>query len=441
MKHPFRIIHVVALTLVSCNAQLRQALESAGSNRSELEAVLEHYCGQPRKLAAARFLIENMPAHYSYTPGAIDGYYACADRILADTSLSPEQQHDSLLSISGHFRNLTDSTVPDARIISAAYMIDNIDRTYRLWTACPWSGHITFQEYLEWLLPYKACQFQELDCWADSMLAHFGEGLEHPVRNDVEYNTVTGVSDMLRREALEKTDRHGIYTESGLPLLSAHLLTHMTFGDIPDYALLAALLMRSAGIPAVLDHTPVGPRYTAATTWFTILDDRCQEQHSEWDLSTNIGWGFFPYERGPKVFRYTYAIDRRIQKYHRKARYRYPFKLNQKDVTTKYFLTSDLKIPIDAGQRRILKDRYVYIECALKDSTWQIVDFGMMKGGCALFRNMGREVMYRVAGYDGNSLTPVSSPFILHKDGTVEYISPDSVNSPDSGRFKNNRLQ
>lgn len=28
--------------------------------------MLEHYADEPEKLAAARFLIENMPGHYSY---------------------------------------------------------------------------------------------------------------------------------------------------------------------------------------------------------------------------------------------------------------------------------------------------------------------------------------------------------------------------------------
>lgn len=430
-----------SLSCTSCHSTLEQALQSAGNNRSELEKVLSHYSGCPEKLEAARFLIENMPAHYSYTPGVISGYYEYADRILADTVLTPEQQRDSLLAVSdSRYSNLSDSIIPDACIISADYLIDNIDRSYSLWTGCPWSGHITFQEYLEWLLPYKACRFQEFDAWPDSLLASFGEGLENPVRNDVEYNTVIGVSDMLRREALEKTQRHGLYTRSGIPLLSARLLPRQTFGNIHDYALLATLLMRSAGIPAVLDRTPVGPRHTAATTWFVILDDRCREQASEWDLSTNIGWGFFPYERGPKVYRDTYAIDRRCQEYSRKARYRYPFELARKDVTAKYFMTSDLEIPINAQQRRILKDRYVYIECALKDSTWQIVDFGRMKGRHAKFSDMGREVMYRITGFDGDSLTAISSPFILYKDGSMEYVSPDSTVLPFYDRWKNRPL-
>ena len=50
----------------------------AGDNRSELESVLEHYHtidNNPEKLAAARYLIEGLPAHYSYAGDSIYQYY------------------------------------------------------------------------------------------------------------------------------------------------------------------------------------------------------------------------------------------------------------------------------------------------------------------------------------------------------------------------------
>ena len=45
---------------------INQVLRQAGDNRPELEAVLAHYADEPEKLAAARYLIANLPAHYSY---------------------------------------------------------------------------------------------------------------------------------------------------------------------------------------------------------------------------------------------------------------------------------------------------------------------------------------------------------------------------------------
>ncbi|MBR4266795.1 MAG: hypothetical protein IKQ46_12145 [Bacteroidales bacterium] len=79
MRHNFFIILI--LLFASCTgakSDLDIALELAGENRPELETVLVHSKSDPEKLAAAKFLIENMPAHYSYKSNEIDGYYASA---------------------------------------------------------------------------------------------------------------------------------------------------------------------------------------------------------------------------------------------------------------------------------------------------------------------------------------------------------------------------
>ena len=442
------LLGVVTSLFCSCyqRTDLSFALYSAGNNREELENTLRHYMfddPNPEKFAAAQFLIENMPGHYSYSSPVIYGYYAYADRILADTTLTPEQQRDSLLLKSDNrYAAMPFLKKMDVEIIKADYLIDNIDKSYAQWTTCPWASHLNFGDYLEWMLPYKATEYQELDAWRDTMLAHFGKSLEHPVKNDVEYNTTLGVAEMIRNETYHELNRYGLYTEAGLPLLTAHLQVSQTFGDIPDYALTAVLAFRAAGVPAVLDETPVGSRYTAATKWYVILSDRGEELTSEWDLATMIGGGFFPDERGPKVFRNTYAINQDRLKYLRYSKSCHPFKLGQKDVTSKYFLTSNLEIPIDIVPRTMLKERYVLIASAVRDDRdpWRIVDFGTMKHGKACFHDMGREVLYRVMGYDGKRLIYMTDPFILHKDGSLEYVSADTIYSVHLDKWKNNAL-
>ena len=449
MKLLLPAIHVAVLSLVcSCTSgsALERALESAGANRAELESVLAHYQTidpNPQKLQAAEFLIENMPAHYSYAGKEINQYYEYASHILSDQTLTPEQQRDSLLAITDlKYRDLPNHTIPDAQIIKADYLIYNIDKSYIQWTTCPWASQVTYEQYLEWMLPYKAVELQELDHWRDTMITHFGKGLDNPIKNDVEYNTTMGVADMIRNDTYNGLHRYGLYTRAGLPLLSAHLQAHQTYGDIPDYALTAVLAMRSTGIPAVLDETPVGSRGTAATKWYVIISDRGEQLTSEWDLATTIGGSFFPYERGPKVYRNTYAINKEREQYRRKAKYQYPFELGKKDVTSQYFLTSNLKIPIDKTTVKKLKDKYLYIASAVrsKDNPWQIVDIGTLSHGKARFHDMGREVLYTVMGYDGTGLIQITAPFILHKDESIEYVNADSINSPSFDRWKNNAL-
>lgn len=59
----------VSCVLCSCSdngeRRMEKALKMAGTNRAELEKVMEHYRGDSLKLRAARFLIENMQYHFS----------------------------------------------------------------------------------------------------------------------------------------------------------------------------------------------------------------------------------------------------------------------------------------------------------------------------------------------------------------------------------------
>lgn len=392
MRRAGILLIVTTALLGGCTSRpaVESALSQAGPNRPQLESVLNHYRtadANQDKLRAAEFLIENMPAHYS-SAGTGSG------------------------------------TIPDAQVIKASYLIDNIDKAYEQWTTCPWAEQISFDQFLEWMLPYKAVELQELDYWRDSLFARFGPCLERSLKNDVEYGTVMQVAEDLRIEAKHQLGRNHANDSSKY------------------YVTTSVLMFRSAGLPCVMDETPVGPRSNAATSWFVLFGERGDEYKSERDLSTEIEWGFFPYERGPKVYRNTYAINPERQEYMRKSKYQYPFDLCRKDVTTHYFLTSNISIPVQRSVFRGLKDKYVYIASAVRDENkpWQIVDFGKIKGGNACFKDMGREVLYVIMGYDGKELIPITEPFILHKDESIEYVSADTISSSRLDRWKNNAL-
>ena len=459
MNQLITLVFIVTLFFMSgCKKEslLHEVLDMAGSNRTELETVLNQYRvvdPNPEKLRAAVFLIENIAAHYSYNGNSIYDYYDYAASIITDTLLTPEQQRDSLLAITDKkYRGLPDYTIPDAQIVKASFLIDNINKSYDQWKKCSWASQLSFDDYLEWLLPYKAVELQEMDYWRDTLLTHFGKGLTNPIKNDVEYGTTVGVADMIRNNICFGVNRYGLYTREGLPLLSSYLLPRQTFGDIADYVLLAVLTFRAAGIPTVIDETPVGARETAASRWFVILSDRGQELTSEWDLSNMIGGSFFPYERGPKVYRRSYRINTERKNYYNNAKWIYPFDLFHQDVTSLYFLDSDICLNLEKHTRSRLKDKYVYIASAIRNgqdslakkaggpdlSDWKIVDFGVMKGRKAYFKNMGREVLYLALGYDGNKLIPLDNPFILHKDGSLEFVLSDTINSVYLDKWRNN---
>lgn len=155
------ILFVLFLLFYSCSGRsnLERALALSGNNRIELEKVLEHYRQNPSdslKLKAAKFLIENMDAHYFFTSTELDNYYRDLDSIFSLNKTYDEItfEQDSLLGLlqlppsQGQF-------VSDLHSISSDFLIDNIDRAFNGWD----SNHtkdLSFEGFCEFLLPYKS---------------------------------------------------------------------------------------------------------------------------------------------------------------------------------------------------------------------------------------------------------------------------------------------
>lgn len=415
---------------------LRMAMNAAGKNKTELKAVLKHYKEidpNPEKLAAARFLIENMMGHISYRTDSIKAYYEMALNVF-DSDLSVDAQRDSLRKVCyNRFNKVTTSTIVDCRKITSEYLIHNIDHAYYQWKNRPWSKQLSFDEFCEWLLPYKEEEKQDFDDWRDKFSAYFSDSISKFTYTDDKESTVYHTIEIVRNEINNKVVPH-IYwgSTSGLPFLSTETMLNTTFGSCKDYVTLGVLGFRSLGLPAVIDEVPEWGRNCDGHSWYVFLDDRGREQRTVNSLILGAGIQFYPYERIPKVWRNTYAINWDVVEYKKKSKYKHPFPVTSIDVTDKYNRTSDIAIPINKYYQgtKLKLDKYAYIaKFNGRYSDWSVLDFGRIKRGKAHFRNMGNNNMYIVLGYDGVSLKPISSPFVLTKDGSVRYIQVDVNNT------------
>lgn len=218
MKRLFYISFILISLFCSCKSKidyLEYALISAGRNRPQLEQVLEHYKDEPEKLSAAKFLIENMPAHYSYQGEDINRYYELAYKIIT-SNLTPKEQRDSLLSISEkQFLGLEYRTIPDVKVITSDFLIHNIDAAFEKWKSCEWASHLTFDDFCEWLLPYKAVELQNLDSWRDTLSNYFGDAITNMVVDDDQYGTTYYTLDAVRNNIISKVKPLGMYNNSG----------------------------------------------------------------------------------------------------------------------------------------------------------------------------------------------------------------------------------
>lgn len=167
MKKIF-FIFILSGIIIGCNDRrdilLEEALILAKENRKELLKVIRHYQNDSLKLEAAKFLIRNMPGHYSYADTTeVSQYYDAVDSLLKSMEdYDMETIQDSLVSLNKHFQQLDTRTVQDIEIISAHFLIQNIDSAFVQWKKWPWAQHLSFDQFCEYILPYKTEELQPL---------------------------------------------------------------------------------------------------------------------------------------------------------------------------------------------------------------------------------------------------------------------------------------
>ena len=428
MKTNLFLSLLVSSLVLSCSApsQLDYALEQAGDNRHELELVLEHYKSDPEKLAAAEFLIENMPAHISYRDSTIFEYYAIADNLL-QSDLPHTVIRDSLLDVKKKiYPDLDRKPISDIKIMTSNYLIYTIDHAFDVWKNCEWAHHIDFDEFCETLLPYKVAEFQPFDYWRDTLSEAFSQNLKTQLYDDEETNTTYRTVDIVRNEILSKVRRNGEYIDAGYPLLTASQMKNIAYGRCVDYVNLAVSTYRSVGIPCYIDATPFYGRFRAGHTWDVVVFGNGGDMPSEWDLACEHGKRFFPAQRFPKVYRNTFAINRDRVRYRNESALKYPFDYCVKDITPQYTKTSDIEV--DIYQNVKLAEKFCYISIFNGHNVeWSFVDYGVVDNGKACFKNIGRNILYIVQGFDGRKIVQLSDPFILHQNGEIEYYKFDGT--------------
>lgn len=436
------LMAIVSLSFLSClNDETEIALREAGDNRHELEDVIFHYRFEDpdmEKLKAARFLIANMPAHYSYVGKDMEEYQDSVLSILKK-DLPPEQQHDMVDRLYHDDYSLRETpVVSDLLIMKAGYLIDNIDMAFEQWRGRPWGRHVSFDDFCEYILPYKVQELQFMDNWRQVFSQKYSDSIRTVPPDDFQRNSLYGAIDIVRDEINRKNVPHVLWGGRSSPsLLSARTMSSMTFGTCHDYVTMGTLVFRSMGMASAVDQIPLWGRNHEGHSWFVFSGDRGGMIPTVNSLILGAGVAFYPYERIPKVYRSCYAINRDCLKYINTAKYVYPFDMCRKDVTDEYCRTHDISVPLIGGLK--LKDRYAYIAMAANDGkpVWRVLDFGLVKRGMAHFRKMGPDMLYLVLGFDGQGLIPASNPFILNADGSMVEIKPyDGKNIGEKVRIR-----
>lgn len=166
----FETIIILLCMLYSCKNKntLDNVLNKANDNRLELLKVIDHYQNTDNKdslkLKAALFLIENMPKHGSIWSEAIDTFRQKV--YSSDTLLLMEPMNEWWNALKTNDKPVFKS---DLKYLKANFLIQNIDKAFKVWQESPWKSEVNFDIFCRYILPYRFETELLVDGWRDTL--------------------------------------------------------------------------------------------------------------------------------------------------------------------------------------------------------------------------------------------------------------------------------
>lgn len=423
------IVTLLLMMLCGCssyNGDVQRALRLAEDNRGELKAVLRHYGKEKQdslKFRAACFLIANMPHHLSYPQ---QEYQAYCDEMMAHFNtydgVEPRFSEKAVEISRKHSPKLIPQE--DIKHITAEYLIWNIDYSFKMWEESNFLRHLTFEEFCEYVLPYKCFELQPITRWKEDWSSLLRGELDQSMQIDeMRYNVRRAVESVTwHYHNAHHLVRLHVWPEWGMnfiDILDMPTLARQPYAVCRERARYGIMTCRSKGIPVSMDFTPNwGDRYDGHC-WNRVYVDRRRSFEYE-PMFSHPGGVYYLDVPMPKVFRLTYA-PHPILLAAKEAGVQLPISLNNifvQDVTSDYGRTADIHINVNAKD---VDNDFAFL--AVFDNTkWVSVDICKLEKGCASFNTVGLGILYIVMAYKDGGLMPISQPFVVDVDKKVKYI-------------------
>lgn len=426
MKKISYLIGICMLCACAPKDGVQVALEYAGENRAELEKVLERYKApeDSLKLEAARFLIANMPQHgYSWSKG-MEMY---REKIAASGKLLGRGK------LNGYWKEVksygSQERVQDIHIVTADFLIANIESAFRIWKEALWYKEVDFDAFCNYILPYRLSDEPLAGHWRDSLYLYF-----HPV--------IEGEKDMKRAFVMLNKYVNKQMSQSALDcpyVMDVLSLNKYGFGLCRDRSLLLGNALRAVGIPAMYDYIHSWTNYSkVGHTWiahpdkgeiYTLLDkDSVLRRGNRIDASM-----FVPTYTPEKEYPFLIDSIKRVCKVWR-SRYKcqwdadptllayIPWKLANPftgDVSAQYALTDSVSVKAET------KANVAFLCIFRTGDNWQPAAWACKEKEGFVFRNIGSSIVYLPAENKNGNFSPLGNPFILRADGRKELLEPD----------------
>ena len=389
---------------------VEQALSMSGENRGELDKVLAHYKNDSLKLEAVRYLIANMPFHFSrmeYFVSPEGERYVPDLRKFADRR-AVKEHCDSLLAKGYRIKK---ENVHDIKNIQASYLIRNIDLAFEAWQN-PWAKGVSFDDFCRFILPYRA-QNEPISQLRETFMQQYKPILDSArVQNSLEASIL--VNNRLSQKTgsplegtIDETDKSGFGT-------CVALCNYTTF------------VMRAVGIPTAVYQT-TWTRMDFIHNWCTVLHNGIFYDFSPSEADTHnyadkLATAY--YLQPAKVYRHHFDADLSVLP---KQDDGYVTLLKSPlftDVTDEEKLpTYTLQVPLE--EEATGKSGLVYL-CTYNNGKWRPIAIGTHEKEMGRFEHVaGRNILIVAKAVGKNELRYISKPFLTDGKGGIRLLEPD----------------
>ena len=443
------------LTMMSCshNSDYRMTAIAAGPHIDSIIHIPDSYPLGSNEHKAACWILSNITSHYTHTSPAV---MAFEDKVMNTDSAVSRRWLNNMWHELGDRDSVFN--LSDARVISPEFLKADMESAVSVWEQSAWKEEVPFDLFCRYILPYRVYDEPLRMGTRDSLYKEYHSAIEGIT--DVK-KAFAAVHNLLntRVKAMELEFTHNS---------SALMMEKMRMGNCLQRCIHEVSVLRSLGIPAVVDCIPCWANYsTKGHSWvalvttegtFTMPDRSKLDGYLDSIPSRPqyVGSSFFhvrskveddyPY---PTDFRKRHSVVNRIEfEYQLKefadenadervrGYFTYPF---YKDVSSDYGCQSTVIVE-DFGT-----SSYAYL-CTYRTAYgWTPVAYSKKENNQFRFSHIGDSILCLLMVAKDKILYPIGSPFLI--SGKEEkYLTPDTLSSdsavldrkyPLVGRFIN----
>ncbi len=432
MKKLLQIIFLANIfILFSCNTIVKVEipediiafLDTIGDNRVELEKVINHYHEDSLKLNAAFFLIENMGDHCYSKYKLVDS----TDSIVPFNILdypdynSMVAAYDSIEGTLGELEFKRDTLIKDYQLITADFMIQNIDYAFKAWRENPWSKHLSFQQFCEFVLPYRGSN-EPLENWRPYFIDKYNWIPDSMKNSDDPIKAATMINNELKSWFSFDPRFYRHPTDLGLSQMLEYKM-----GRCEDMTNLAIYAMRAMGIPVMSDYTPYWAKTNNNHAWNATID---KEGKVIVFMGSESNPGVYKLNNViSKVYRKTFSIQHDCLAEIKEDWEKVPPYINRNsytDFTKDYIPVIDISLWLEKEVPDSVNFAYI---CVFNTAKWKAIHWSKITDDReVIFTDMGMDIVYLPAFYIDKKIVLAGKPFILNEKGQIHTIIPDTIN-------------